>query len=192
MKTKLCFVSCLLFLTVYCFAQNKAKGHFWDLNGIKHEGKVKLVFASMTGWGTMINFYQKGQKTKLLDRTIMQSFVWETDSFTQITDFSSSPAISNKSDFVKVVSTGKINLYRHWFKKGTYVTSSRYLTSTYVVQLEYQGKYIGIYSKARFEQYILPAIKEDKMLYNKVLGMRQKDWLVNIVDIIEEYNKEDY
>lgn len=184
-------ISWVLLFTTVCFAQDKAKGHFWDLNGVKHEGKVKLVFTHMKGWGTMINFYEKGQKTKLIDKTIMQSFVWETDSFTQITNFSSSLFVSNESDFVKVVSTGKVNLYRHWFEKSTHITNAprRYLTSTYVVQLEYEGEYIGIYNKARFEEYILPAIKDNKALYDKVLFMRRKDWLNKISAIIKEYNR---
>ncbi len=181
----------LFVITALCFGQDKMPGHYWDKKGVKHEGKLKMVFHSM-GIGTMIKFYEKGEKAKRLDQMMMESFVWDTDSFTLIDNFEVSNSQEYESDFAKVVSTGKINLYKHWRKKhsdGIAYSNIGYLSYTYLIRLEGTINYIGIYNKKQFENYLMPMIRDNKELYERILAMPKKAWMRNISKIIKEYNR---
>src|SRR5690606_16548043 len=89
------------------------KGHFWDKEGVKHEGEFILKYSGILGAGTSLKFYQNGKRQGRLTVDDMNSFVLGRDSFALIENFQVAMIGGYPLDFAKVVKVGKINLYLH-------------------------------------------------------------------------------
>lgn len=115
----------ILFICNITLAQRYKNGCFYTLAGDKVEGLIKQQYATPTLLGVKPNYilYKENKKSKPITLTIndIKAFCIGTDSFTTILNLKINNLSIGKiaKDFVQVIDTGKIHIYKHY-----YITSS--------------------------------------------------------------------
>ena len=115
----------ILFACKITLAQRFKNGCFYTLAGDKVEGLIKHYSAVPTLIGVKPNYikFKENKKSKPISLTIndIKAFCIGADSFTTIINLKINNSSIGKiaKDFVQVLDTGKIHIYKHF-----YITSS--------------------------------------------------------------------
>jgi len=181
------------FCTVFSFGQLR-RGHYYDLDGNKVEGKFKMK-GNYFGAGSKLIFYTKeGEKRKLKPDKI-QSAVLGVDSFAIITFFSAGDFSYFDADFGLVRNTGAINMYLHRSKRiasnsggGVNTYPSFETREVFVINLSGTKKNYGIAKLSDFKKYFLPMIEDNMELTNKILNTKSRFWMESLPAFVQEYN----
>lgn len=184
--------------------EEKKPGFYWDKDGVKHNGTLKLKFSNTSLTGTTIKFYQNGKKKGRLGVDEMESFLYGRDSFVLVKNFKIDGFERYKEDFAKVLENGKIDLYMHLHlgKKTEYENllkqldqlmyysygSGTYLLKVYLLKLEDSSSCIVIKDIESFKEKFIPLISANKKMTQHILSMDEKYWLDNLPRFVLEYN----
>lgn len=182
---KLVFIFIFSLLFKSSFSQRYIPGAYYTPGGERIEGLIEHIYSAHFGQrpDNAINFKKTADSKKIKITTEeARSFVSNTDSFIIIKDFVISGDVRYKEDFVKIVKTGKINLYKHYTTgmRGTYV----YKAETYL--LEKDGKPVEVNKrifKDNFKSFFGDNIELIKKIESKVLSYD------DLEQIVEEYNQ---
>jgi hypothetical protein len=111
------FILLLTFLSITVFSQDYEAGYYFDYSGQKHKGLIRHMF-SPGGRNRTDNYIEYKtdslSKKKKLDIDDIYSFVIGQDSFCIATNFSIHGLSFYERDFVQVLASGKVNLYKHY------------------------------------------------------------------------------
>lgn len=172
------------------------EGYYFDINGQKHEGKIKLKPSSwgsfdLTGLAEIKIKAPNGDKNKI-PVTEIRSMVIGSDSFIVIDQFviERKDLVAQKEtlekEFLKVAANGKITVYQQFTKDPSGPNS--FYEQEFAVK---EGDTTNLRRKYGFldESAALKLIQDDKELYQKWEAERKAVIRKSHLSMIGEYNR---
>jgi hypothetical protein len=185
MKKYFIFLFAICSVAVNSWAQFQP-GYYYDKAGQKKVGLIKHKFGADTFSSGPDNsiVFKENKKADRIELTTddIKAFVIESDSFAILRGFSINSLAFYSSDFVKVVQTGKIDLYWHY----TTVPTPRGGSLAITFLLKRKGLVKAIFKKD-FKEQFQTIFAEHKELVSRI-EKKQLDF-DDLEQIVKEYNQ---
>lgn len=179
------------------YSQYFKSGYYYDYSGQKHEGLIRHKFSPGGRNRTdnyiefQTDFLDKKQKIDIDD---MYAFVVGTDSFCIATNFSIHGLSFYERDFVKVLASGKVNLYKHYTTATAQsapmggfgaVSVSMSMTNSHTTLLLNEGKQtVKLKDDKELEEAFPKLIYE----YPELLELNRRTSEEEIIEAIKDFN----
>ena len=192
---RLFFLLLLINAQLVAFGQKNEKykkGYYYDLNNNKIEGLIEYKYSHKKNF----HFKKDNNSKKIkVHATLCKGFVMEADSFTVIRNFNFEGANGvlhpNSIDFVLVIATGKVNLYKHFSLQGdgNPTFPGTISLENYIISKEGQPNFITIRKRnsKKFKSQIAEII-DNQRIVDKV-NRGDYTWN-NMPNLVNEYNSD--
>ena len=183
-------VLCLLFVGFSLASQGQFKpGYYYDNNNIKVTGLIKFrqraeLFPDKSDGVCDILFKENAdaKRIKFTTRDI-NSFVVGSDSFIVLKNFPIDQYVHFRQDFVEVIITGKINLYRYY----NFDPTAQRIVGIWLIE---KNRHIEYLTKARFKHFFKKSIINDSPETLQLIEVKKLKYR-DLPEIIQQYNKEE-
>lgn len=191
------FISLWTLWSITVFSQEYKTGYYFDYSGQKHEGLLQHKFSPALRNRTDNYIEYKADsssKKKKLDIDDIYSFVIGQDSFCIATNFSIHGLSFYERDFVQVLASGKVNLYKHYTTVSADsgpmvgfgpVAISMAITSTYTTLfLNHKDQTVKLRNDKDLKETFPELINE----YPELLAVKKRTSESEIIEVVKRIN----